>query len=78
MTNNEQFFATTDIVLAATLKSLGRPLHHIEKTGNKGTFFFEDVHLSDIRDFDTGKCQVEPVTFNGNIKQLTTACRRMV
>ena len=78
MTNTINLFDTTDIVLAATLKSLGRPLHHIEKTGNKGTFFFEDVHLSDITDFDTGKCLVEPILFNGNIKQLTTSCRRMV
>jgi hypothetical protein len=74
----ENLFSTSDIVLAATLKSIGKTLHHIEKTGNKGTFYFEDVHLSDITDFDTGKCKVEPVTFNGNIKQLTTACRRML
>lgn len=76
MTSNSQYFATTDIVLAATLKVIGRQLHHIEKAGNKGTFFFEDVHLSDISEFDTGHCLVEPVAFNGAIKQLTTAVRR--
>lgn len=69
-------FYTADIVLASTLKTLGYPLSNIEKTGNKGTFFFSDIPDTIIDQFDIGKCLVEPVAFNNAIKQLTTAVRR--
>ena len=69
-------FNTTDIVLAATLKVLGYTLTHIEKSGNKGTFFFEGVEGEIIVKFDTGRCSVEPVSFNNAVKSLTTAVRR--
>ena len=69
---------TQDIVLAATLKVMGYKLHHIEKTGNKGTFFFEDVDESVITDYDLGNAMVEPVAFNNTIKALTTATRRQL
>lgn len=69
-------FNTTDIVLAATLKVLGYTLTDIEKTGNKGTFFFDGVREDVIATFDTGRCSVEPVSFNNAIKSLTTAVRR--
>lgn len=69
-------FNTQDIVLAATLKVYGFKLDRIEKTGNKGTFFFDNVEKSIVADFDTGNCKVEPVAFNNAIKALTTATRR--
>jgi len=69
---------TQDIVLAATLKVLGYTLHHIDKTGNKGTFFFLNVEDGIINDYDLGNLKVEPVAFNNSIKALTTATRRQV
>lgn len=69
-------FNTTDIVLAASLKVLGYKLTDIEKTNNKGTFFFEGVPTDVINNYDIGKILVEPVAFNNAIKALTTAARR--
>ena len=73
-----KLFDTQDIVLAATLKVYGYKLDRIEKTGNKGTFFFENVESVVVTDFDTGNCKVEPIAFNNAIKALTTATRRQV
>lgn len=72
----EKSFHTTDIVLAATLKLMGYHLSFIEKNGNKGTFFFDNVPENVIVDYDLGKLKVEPVAFNNSIKALTTATRR--
>jgi hypothetical protein len=69
---------TQDIVLAATLKVLGFRLDTIEKIGNKGIFFFNDVEESVVNDYDLGNLKVEPVSFNSAIKALTTASRRIV
>jgi hypothetical protein len=69
---------TQDIVLAATLKVLGYRLDTIEKIGNKGIFFFNDVDDSVVNDYDLGNLKVEPVSFNSAIKALTTASRRIV
>lgn len=74
----EKLFGTQDIVLAAALKVLGSTLHHIEKTGNKGTFYFTDVSNEVINKFDIGQLLVEPVSLNACIKQLTTAVRRQI
>lgn len=71
-------YATQDIVLAAALKVLGYKMDRIEKTGNKGTFFFIDVDQDVLHQFDLGKLLVEPVSFNGAIKSLTTATRRQI
>jgi hypothetical protein len=71
-------FSTSDIVLAATLRCLGYSLTEIQKTGNKGSFFFENVPTEIIDDFDTGKCKIEPVNFNNSIKALTTSVRRQL
>lgn len=71
-------FETQDIVLAATLKVYGFKLNRIEKTGNKGTFFFDNVDSSVVTDFDTGNSKVEPIAFNNAIKALTTATRRQI
>jgi len=69
---------TQDIVLAAALKVKGYKLDHIEKVGNKGIFFFDDVDDEVVKDYDLGKLLVEPVAFNSAIKALTTASRRML
>lgn len=69
---------TQDIVLAATLKVLGYRLDTIEKIGNKGIFFFNDVDDTVVNDYDLGNLKVEPVSFNSAIKALTTASRRIV
>ena len=67
---------TQDIVLAATLKVLGYRLDTIQKIGNKGIFFFNEVDESVVNDYDLGNLKVEPVSFNSAIKALTTASRR--
>ena len=67
---------TQDIVLAATLKVLGYKLDSIQKVGNKGIFFFDDVDASVVEDYDLGNLKVEPIAFNSAIKALTTASRR--
>lgn len=69
-------YSTTDIVLAATLKTMGYDLDHIDKFGNKGTFFFAEVGNEVIAKYDLGQLMVEPVAFNNAIKALTTAARR--
>jgi hypothetical protein len=69
---------TQDIVLAATLKVLGYRLDTIEKIGNKGIFFFNEVDEAIVNDYDLGNLKVEPVSFNSAIKALTTASRRIV
>lgn len=69
---------TQDIVLAATLKVLGYRLDTIQKVGNKGIFFFNEVDESIVNDYDLGNLKVEPVSFNSAIKALTTASRRML
>lgn len=69
-------FETCDIVLAATLKINNFQLYEITKTGNRGTFCFENIPTDFITKFDTGNCLVEPVAFNNAIKTLTTSVRR--
>jgi len=71
------YFKTTDIILAATLKSNSIKLVTIEKTRNKGTFIFNNVPSTMVTDFDLGKLLVEPVSFNSAVKALTTAVKRM-
>jgi len=73
----DNFYKTTDIILAACLRLNGYDLMSIEKDGNKGTFVFVDVDPQFVAEYDLGKMQVEPVSFNNMIKQLTTSVRRM-
>jgi hypothetical protein len=70
-------YRTTDIVLAAFLRLNGVVLDCIEKSGQKGTFVFQNVPIGLISDYDLGKGLVEPVQFNNNIKSLTTSVRRI-
>jgi len=69
-------FSTVDIVLAATLKTKGYKLVEILKNGNKGTFIFDNVNETDLRDYDLGHALVEPRSLSYEIKSLTTAARR--
>lgn len=73
----EEFYKTTDIILAACLRLNDYDMVMIEKEGSKGTFVFADVDLDFITEYDLGKVHVEPVAFNNAIKQLTTSVRRM-
>lgn len=69
---------TQDIVLAASLKVLGYRLDTIQKVGNKGIFFFSDIPVDILTEYDLGSILVEPVAFNSAIKALTTASRRIL
>jgi len=71
-------YKTTDIVLAACLRLENVVLTDIEIEGTKGTFCFADVSDTFITEYDLGHLQVEPVTFNNAIKQLTTTIRRKI
>ena len=71
-------YKTSDIVLAASLKSHNFSLERIELQGNKGIFVFNNVDDEFLINFDLGKVTVEPVNFNNCIKQLTTSVRRMI
>lgn len=76
MEQTSKEFSTQDIVLAASLKIKGFSLDRIEKVGNKGTFYFQNVDENTLNEYDLGKMLVEPVAFNNAIKALTTATRR--
>ena len=73
----DDYYKTTDIILAACLRLNDYDMVLIEKDGNKGTFVFADVDPDFVTDYDLGKVRVEPVSFNNAIKQLTTSVRRM-
>ena len=70
-------YKTSDIGLAAFLRLSGCQMSGIDKQGQKGTFVFLNVADSLIVDYDLGNAQVEPVSFNNAIKQLTTSVRLM-
>ena len=71
-------YETSDIILAAVMKVKGLSLYEITITGNKGFFHFTDVPRELLFEYDIGKILVEPVAFNMQIKNLTTAVRRLV
>ncbi len=70
-------FKTTDIILASVLRLQDKPLVRIDITGNMGTFVFNDIDDQTVNSYNLGQILVEPVAFNGMIKQLTTSVRRM-
>lgn len=69
-------YKTSDIVLAASLKSLGNTLSSVELQGSKGIFVFEDVEQQFLDQFDLGQVRIEPIAFHSAVKQLTTIVRR--
>lgn len=69
-------YKTSDIVLAASLKTKGSALVSVELQGSKGIFVFEDVEQDFLDEFDLGQVRVEPIAFHGAVKQLTTIVRR--
>lgn len=76
--DNTTSFATSDIVLASTLKINGYELDSIEKIGNKGSFRFNGVDKEFLQDYDLGKLRVEPSTFNNAVRALTTSVKRLL
>ena len=70
------YFETTDIILAAFLKTKNYRLIEIQKNGNKGTFVFDHVPETVINEYDLGQATVEPKSLNNEIKALTIAARR--
>lgn len=71
-------YRTSDIVLAASLKVKGYNLSSVELQGSKGIFVFEAVEQEFLDQFDLGQILVEPTTFHGAVKQLTTIVRRKI
>lgn len=74
-------YGTSDIVLAATLKMHGLQLERISMTSlpsglKRGVFHFGEVDDQVLFDFDAGKFQVEPVSFNSEIRALNAAIKR--
>lgn len=69
-------YKTSDIVLAAALKVEGSTLISVDIFGSKGIFVFEDVEQEFLDRFDLGQTRIEPVSFHGAVKQLTTIVRR--
>lgn len=71
-------YKTSDIVLAASLKVKGYHLSSVELQGSKGIFIFDGVEQEFLDQFDLGHFLVEPTTFHGAVKQLTTIVRRKI
>jgi hypothetical protein len=71
-------YRTTDIVLAACLKLQGFLMESIEVEGRRGTFIFSSVPDEVIKDFNCGKIKVDPVTFHGMLRQLSTSVTRQL
>lgn len=71
-------YTTSDIILAAFLILNQQKLLTIHKKENLGIFVFDSPDLTLIRDYDLGKALVEPVSFNNEIKRLTTAVKRLI
>ena len=68
---------TTDIALAAFLKTKGYTLEEITVTGRQGTFTFNGVDTEEVNQYFIGNALVEPTAFHNAIRQLTTACKRI-
>lgn len=69
-------FKTSDLVIAAVLKTSGKELTSIEMRGMRGIFVFKDVEQSFLNDIDMGNVLVEPNDFHNTTKQLTSIVRR--
>lgn len=69
-------YHTTDIALAATLRCLNIPLVDVEMEGTRGTFVFNSVPDTVLREYNFGSIKVEPQQFHGFIKQLAGIVRR--
>lgn len=69
-------FKTSDLVIAAVLKTSGKELTNIELKGTRGIFVFKDVDSDFLNDIDMGNILVEPTEFHNTTKQLTSIIRR--
>lgn len=70
-------YETSDIILASFLRLNKCHMLRIDKDGQKGTFVFANVPGELIDAYNLGNAVVEPVAFNGAVRQLTTSVRRM-
>jgi len=69
--NKENYFATTDIVLATTLQFFGNEINSIEKdSSGKSIFYFKRVDDQDtiIQNFWSQKLKVEPINFFNSLR----------
>lgn len=71
-------YATTDIVLATTLKYLNYQLSRIQTQGKRGIFYFNEVDKANLEKFDKQEISVEPIKFHNILKQLNIAVKRQV
>ena len=68
-------YETSDITLAAYLKTKGFSIEKITTIGKRGTFHFADVDPSFVSEYMLGNALVEPNLFHATIRQLTQACK---
>lgn len=68
-------YETSDITLAAYLKTQGFTIEKITTVGKRGTFHFVDIDPNCLADYMIGNAQIEPVSFHATIRQLTQACK---
>ena len=68
-------YETSDITLAAYLKTKGFTIEKVSTIGKRGTFHFTDVDVNHIVEYSLGNALVEPASFHATIRQLTQACR---
>jgi hypothetical protein len=78
MIGDDNHIATSDIVLASTLKVSGYELDSIERVGYKGSFHFNNVDPQFLQDFDLGTIRVEPGAFNNALRHLTASVKRIL
>lgn len=69
-------YKTSDLVIAAVLKTSGIELTTIELKGARGIFCFKNVDQDILDQIDMGNILVEPTDFHNTTKQLTSIVRR--
>ena len=69
---------TTDITLAATLRTIGYPLQDLYTEGRRGYFVFENIPTHEIDAYEMGRLLVEPTAFHNNVKQLSEIIKKRI
>lgn len=70
-------YATTDIIEAAVLRINGIALDHIDVNNRQGAFYFRNVPQDLLDRINTGSTVVELYDFNGKIRDLNNAIKRI-
>ncbi len=71
-------YETTDLTLAAALRMHDVQLDRIVLTDNKrGGFFFNNVPMKLLEEYDLQQMKVEPFAFHRMIVALSTAVKRL-